>query len=153
MNPAGIRRTICLPLVVALAAALTACGPRSHSVKGKVTLDEEPLPQARISFTQEGNPQEYAHDITDDEGNYELRQTRKQAGVKTGKYRVHISTYIGPDEESDNPDPVSPERVPDKYSIDGEEIREVQPGANVFDFDIKSTDGPITQPDFEPTEE
>lgn len=151
MTATAIRLTVCLPLV-ALAAALTACGPRSYSVKGKVTLDGEPLPKARISFTQVGNPMESARDITDDDGNYELWQTRKEKGVKPGKYHVHISTYIGPDEESDSLEPLCVEKVPDKYSIDGEEVREVT-GEHEFNFDIKSTDGPITQPDYEPTEE
>jgi hypothetical protein len=78
---------------------------------------------------------------------------RDLKGAIVGRHLVRISTYRAPDEGAEDPVPLAPEKVPDKYHRDSQEIREVTAGDNIINFNIKSTDGPITQPDLTLDEE
>ena len=95
----------------------------------------------------------YAVGYTDSDGNYDLQQARDLKGAIAGQHLVRISTYRGPEEGAEDPAPRAPERVPDKYHRDSQEIHEVKAGDNIINFDIKSTDGVITQPEIETEEE
>lgn len=118
------------------------CGSRDSlpSVRGTVTLNGKPLPNARVSFYPvKGRA---ALGVTDKAGRYQLQTSNDVHGVEEGEYRVTITTERpstpgkGPDAESV---PGSPELLPPSYSSleSSEIIRRVEAGKNRFDFSIE----------------
>lgn len=68
-------------------------------VKGTVTLDGEPLANARVLFTFDGPPPAGfggGHGQTDSSGKYQLR-SGERLGVPAGRYRVFIELWTMPD--------------------------------------------------------
>ena len=128
-------RTICLLFLTAL---LTGCGgPPLQVVKGKVTLDGEPLADASVMFQSE-DESTFAMADTNASGDFELLQDENTAGLPAGKYLVTISTFVPPNEDADPPDPGKPERVPERYNINSDLFREVTSGDNAFEFKLES---------------
>src|SRR5256885_2803991 len=81
-------------LIAALClGALIGCGSRGDlaSVRGKVTLDGQPLPDAFVVFapTKKGTT---SYGRTDAGGNYEMMFTDYQKGAWLGENSVRIST-------------------------------------------------------------
>src|SRR6266550_1132156 len=76
-----------------LSACLLGCGARGDlaSVRGKVTLDGQPLPDAFVVFapTKKGTT---SYGRTDAGGNYEMMFTDYQKGAWIGENSVRIST-------------------------------------------------------------
>lgn len=112
---------------------ITGCdkstGPELGQVKGRVTLNGQPLEGARIIFWPgEGRP---SVATTDGAGRYELRYTTNQNGALVGNHQVRISTAIPlPD------DTTAKEVVPAEFNTNSTLVREVKLGRNEYDFDI-----------------
>jgi hypothetical protein len=119
----------CIIGVALISGCGTNGGPELGTVTGRVTLDGEPLGNARVVFwLGKGRPSEA---ITDSRGRYDLRYTISRKGALIGAHTVHISTAIvSPDEK------IAPERVPPQFNTKSNIVKEVKPGKNEFDFDI-----------------
>lgn len=119
-------------VVVAGCVEETPPDPTVAPVHGKVTLNGKPLPQAFIMFESfESRP---STGITDDEGNYEVILDHKTKGANIGGHRVRIRKHY-------NPMLVSPPKpLPDRYDAESELTRRVEPGDNVFNFDLIDDD-------------
>lgn len=120
-----------------LLVAATACGcwsrkPNVASVTGVVTLDGKPVARATVGFQpRTGRP---AYGGTDEHGHYRLFYDFRSAGAVVGTCDVTITT-AHEDEEGRR----QPERIPKKYFKPGALVVEVEPKANVFDFDLTSS--------------
>lgn len=77
-------------LVALVLLSLSGCGSGLVDVKGRVTLDGEPLPDATVVFTAVDRP--LAVGQTDAGGSFRLR-TGQQLGVAPGTYRVTVTAY------------------------------------------------------------
>ena len=127
---------VCLVLV----ACCAGCGSRSElaAVRGKVTLDGQPLADAFVVYapTKSGTT---SYGRTDSGGNYEMMFTDSQKGAWIGENSVRISTGdlgrgggAGPKE-----------RVPVVYNETSTLKAEVKPGSNTFNFELYSNAGRI----------
>lgn len=119
---------------------LLGCGSRGDlgSVRGKVTLDGQPLPNAFVVYapTTKGTT---SYGRTDAGGNYEMMFTDYQKGAWIGENSVRIST--GDLGSGGAPGPK--ERVPIVYNEASTLTANVKSGSNTFDFDLKSSAGRI----------
>lgn len=124
-------------LLCVSAAALLAdgCGgvdrPDIARVEGRVTLDGEPLANAKLVFQPVANWRA-STGLTDDHGNYELfyNLNCQEKGATIGRHIVRIST-VGRDEGE-------PEVVPVRYNEQTELWEEVESGTNEIDFGLTS---------------
>ncbi|MBI1346004.1 hypothetical protein GC163_06920 [bacterium] len=134
---------------------LPGCGsgsdqPELGLVTGTITMDGEPLQGIAVVFQPDnGRP---AYGKTDSTGKYELTYIRNTRGTKVGHNRVEIATSeegeedteeeLGDDEESTGGGQKSFERkkvkIPVRYNLKSELEADVQPGENVFDFQLTS---------------
>ena len=130
-------RLVMLAMAV-LCAVGVGCGRSDMAeVTGTVTLDGQPLPDAFLEFAPTGGKGSTSTGRTDQAGEYELMFSRDTAGAFLGEHRVRISTR----EITTNAQQREvwlPEKVPARYNTQTELKREVEPGANRFDFDLKS---------------
>ena len=140
------------PVLVAIAVGGCAGGagdaPPLGEVTGTVTLDGKPLPGATVVFS----PADLRDSIgtTDENGKYELLFNRTP-GATIGNHTVRISKMSGGSSgehaEGEQKETVEPtELIPAKYNTDSTETRDVQPGKNTFDFNLKS-DGTSGKPE------
>ncbi len=116
------------------------CGGPAHPevgrVSGVVTLDGQPLPEATVMFQPaEGRASQAT---TDSAGKYTLMYLDGVSGAKIGSHTVIIRTEI-PGE--DGQPPIAKEKLPKRYHDQTELTAEVKPGANTFDFELKSQGG------------
>jgi hypothetical protein len=86
----------CLPLfVVAFIGCGSDGGLKVEYVEGTVTLDDEPLSEASVTFvpTSEGSTIETAMGMTNDKGVYKLSSMNGKplAGAVAGEYKVLVS--------------------------------------------------------------
>src|SRR6476660_1073784 len=79
--------------MIALAIGWIGCGSRGDlaSVRGKVTLDGQPLPDAFVVYAPTINGTT-SYGRTDARGNYEMMFTDYQKGAWIGENSVRIST-------------------------------------------------------------
>lgn len=120
-------------LVLAALAFVAGCGgPSMAPVKGRITCNGKPVPQAALVFDPEpktetdrlaGKP---GTGFTDDDGNYVISTYKAFDGAQIGKHRVTVSL-----EDS------NPARCPRKQHF----AREVIAGDNVVDIDLAPKDG------------
>lgn len=110
------------------------------TVKGRILLDNKPLPNAYIQFKPVGGGRS-STGVTDANGNYELHYTQDTKGAKVGKHKVEIWTS-GTDDK--------PERVPPNYNKDTTLEREVEDKANTINFELKSGGWNPGQPQINP---
>lgn len=141
--------TTCVLCCIPLSIVTPGCSKRSYelaSVSGVVTLDGEPLPDARVMF----NPVDSANDlsigppsidVTDEEGQFEMTTTDGSLGAVVGSHHVRITTY----RESVDPKNVhriivkAEERAPTRYQKPGELTCEVPPeGLANVEFNLTS---------------
>jgi hypothetical protein len=135
-------------VVGALVAAL-GCGSRQFvPVSGKVTLNGKPLANALVSFNRipaegsiESGPS--AVGTTNQNGEYTLRVSLKQAGALVGKHSVAItamSSQVSPDSDAPVPPGGGPRNiVPARYNEKTELAFEVPAaGTDKANFDLKS---------------
>jgi len=101
-------------------------------VTGTIKMDGKPLPGIMVAFFPEkGRP---AAGVADEQGRYELRYTSDVVGSKIGPSTVHLSWETG----------TSGPAIPERYGLNKSELTAVvEPGNNVFDFDIESN---VTEP-------
>jgi hypothetical protein len=97
-------------------------------VHGRVTLDGQPLPDAGVVFKASG--QSPSGGRTDQDGNYELIYKRGVKGAPIGMNHVTIL--------EDTQVTHHPQRVPARYNEKSELEREVKPGDNEINFDLKT---------------
>src|SRR5262245_5878987 len=133
-------RMQCVLLAVAATVALPGCGSKSElaSVRGKVTLDGQPLSDAFIVFapTSQGTS---SRGKTDSSGNYEMMFTDRERGAWIGENMVRINTGdVGRDGGGG-----AKERVPTVYNQSTTLKADVKPGSNTFNFELKSNAGKI----------
>ena len=99
-------------------------------VKGTVTLDGQPLAKARVSFNPEKGPSSGA--VTDDAGNYVLRNKIGKPGAMIGNHRVEISTDLDGTNQPKN------EKVPPQYNRATTLKATVAKDPNTINFDLTS---------------
>jgi hypothetical protein len=108
-------------------ALIGGCGSQLPTVQGLVTLDGEPLPNARVVFESPDRPMAVA--TTDNQGRYDV-MTGTQRGMATGNYQVAISAYETRDGGSESPVPIL--STPKRYNsaqTSGLSV-EITPGRN-----------------------
>jgi hypothetical protein len=138
--------------VLVLGSALAAsagCGQKTDglelaNVTGVVTLDGQPLPNARIDFSPKvqsapaakgkpGGGGSFA--LADKKGNYRLKFDNKRYGALPGEHVVRVFSYAEPDPTDPPP---KPEIIPPKYNLQSRLVFEVQPGRNAIDIALQS---------------
>jgi hypothetical protein len=135
-------------LGIMLICAGIACGCGSSQpqnvgkVSGKVTLEGQPLAGAVVTFSPVTAGGSSALGRTDDSGQFSLSYAQGIEGAEIGENRVSISTYDEGDPDGDPPRPKVLEKVPLKYNVRTELVRDVKPEDNTFDFELHS-DGPV----------
>jgi hypothetical protein len=121
-------------VLVWLLIALAGCGkggPQIAPVRGRVTLDGNPLANADVLFQPDGS-QRPSSGRTAADGHYELMYKRGQPGAMVGQHTVRI--WVSP-EVVRNPPVIAP-----RFDSKSELRREVKAGENEFNFDV-TTDG------------
>ena len=112
-----------LPLLFSL-LLFAGCGGEHFAVapvSGVVTLDGEPLANARIGFeprrqgdSPNAGPGSYAK--TDDQGRYTLKTLDGRSGAVITTHDVWIRTFVAPADRSGKLIEAAPERVPARYN-------------------------------------
>ena len=122
-------------LVVAL--LLPGCGPDDGlaDVRGTVTLNGEPLPNATIEFQPLASGESSSVAKTDADGRYRLMYTLHTVGAVAGEHRVTIQTAETCFDESGQ-EYQREERVPARYNRESTLRRTVEPGKNTIHFDL-----------------
>src|SRR5689334_16814315 len=133
-------------LAAAILGLMAGCNsekvPRLGKVTGTVTLDGQPVADARVSFEGANPGEPPSIGKTDASGNYELYYSRGHKGATIGEHPVIISTYEPAND--DNPQ-VKKETIPIKYNGKSELKSAVKRGTNKIDFELKG--GEVVQPD------
>jgi len=146
------RLTAIFVVCLGVAALATGCNreglPKLAPVSGIVTLDDQPVSDALVTFdgSKAGEPPSQAR--TDASGKYELFYSRGHKGATIGEHVVHISSYSESGE--DDTRQVHKETIPSRYNVKSELKADVKRGANKLDFPLKGG-GEILQPGEEPT--
>jgi hypothetical protein len=117
-------------LILALFGVVFAggCGSRMAKVKGRVTCNGQPFPNASVTFSPiptseaDRDPGRAAGGGTDGDGRYVLTTQRQGDGIIVGKHRVTIGVEY-------------PEK-PYPCKGHGEIVVEVKPGSNVIDIEL-----------------
>jgi len=115
---------------------VAGCGSKVASVKGKVTMDGQPLKNATVEFQPEDNSRP-SRGVTDESGYYRLKHTMRENGALIGSHKVRISTGSESDGQRGKPT-IVPEIVPAKYNVKSELVKEVKSGSNEINFDLDS---------------
>ena len=117
--------------LILLVVSLAGCGGSEQQVapvQGRVTLDEQPLPDASVVFQVPGMAPSGGY--TDKNGDYELIYKRGVKGAPIGMNQVTILENTQRTH--------GPQRVPARYNQQSELEREVKPGDNEINFDLTS---------------
>jgi hypothetical protein len=113
------------------------CGVPEPSVAGTIRLDGKPLSWGSIDFFPENGLGPTAG-VAIERGQYRIPK-----GLKVGKYRVAIqSTRRRPDKMKQDPlGGVIPaeEAIKFAFKSESDRIRQIGPGLNTHDFDLKET--------------
>ena len=111
------------------------CGSKLPIVEGIVTLDGDPVPNARVVFESPNSPTATAK--TDDEGQFDV-MSASERGMAEGSYKVSVSAYQTRDGGSEAPIPVL--ATPKKYnSVKTSELTaEVVAGKNSIKLELFS---------------
>ena len=139
-KPEWFKPASCIVHCLTMLACLAGCGGPAHPdvgrVSGVITLDGQPLADATVMFQPTTGRASVA--TTDSAGKYSLLYLDGVPGALLGTHKVIIRTEI-PGE--DGQPPVAKEKLPKKYHDTTELTAEVKPGANKFDYDLKSQPG------------
>ncbi|MDO5553339.1 MAG: Ig-like domain-containing protein [Planctomycetia bacterium] len=126
-----------LVCAVLLTLCQTGCGEKTSCVSGVVTLDGQPLPDHRVSFTLETNGVTTgATGLTDANGKYTLTTESGKTGCPIGHFQVRLG-WVNPNPPKNvlNGDP-SPYKLP-KSAFDGSTTFEVSAsGSSEANFDF-----------------
>ncbi len=119
-----------------LLASSCSQGPAISSVRGTVTLDGKPLPNATIVFTPEAGGRS-SLGRTNDKGEYTLLYTAGKDGALIGAMKVRI-TVAEEYQDAREKTHMRPELVPARYNEKSELVANVEPKDNVINFDLQS---------------
>jgi len=121
--------------LVVTCVVLVGCGgdPDLADVKGVITLDGKPLPDAFVQFTPDANGAT-SYGKTDAKGSYRMKFSNSAYGAFIGDSRVSIRTG---DVKPDNSGRI-PELVPKIYNSESTLRANVVAGSNTFDFELDS---------------
>lgn len=127
---------VCLTLLV-ISPLVAGCGSDSDlaAVRGKVTLDGQPLEDAIVEFqpmSADGSP---SSGRTDADGQYELMHTFDTPGAIPGEHVVTIRT-AGTFFDDEGNEFEREESVPARYNTDTELKRTIDSGSNTIDFEL-----------------
>ena len=110
-------------------------------VTGKVTLDKQPLANARVLFSHTSMRESVG--VTDDKGQYTLK-SGPYASALVGSHKVKITTAreaVTEHSETEGYKTVQEavaEKLPPKYNTESELKAEVKAGGNTIDFALSS---------------
>lgn len=112
-------------------------------MKGRVTLDGEPLPLGNVTFKPTDINGSAAYAKIDDSGYYKV-QTGREFGLPPGSYEVAVMARERPAQrygENGGPPPAGKQLTPDWYrSTDSSGLTvDVKPGSNAYDIELTST--------------
>jgi hypothetical protein len=117
------------------------CAKSGPTVTGTVRLDGALLPTGSIRFIPIENTPGPDAGAAINEGNYKIEK-----GLAVGKYRVEIQSFRPRKDGTKPRDPLIPPDADEKeaavareYNLESKLTREVIPGPNTFDFDVKGT--------------
>ena len=139
----AIQAEALLTVLVVLSIGLSGCGgsdgPQRGAVGGKITLDGEPVPEGAITFLPIAPNKGPAAGGAFKDGQYDVSAAN---GPVAGKNRVEISASRKTGRQVPGPmGGMVDEResiIPEQYNKSSTLEIDVQPGKNVFDFDLKS---------------
>ncbi len=123
------------PILLCLLSAGCGSGGDLARVKGKVTLDGQPLEDATVQFQPTAKGGAPSSGKTDSKGRYELMYTFDTRGAMPGEHVVSITT-AGTDFDEAGNEFEREERVPAKYNRKTTLKRTVEPGGNTIDFEL-----------------
>ena len=103
-------------------------------VRGKITLDGEPLVNAKVEFDPESGSTSYGK--TDVLGRYQLEFTGKHRGALVGQHVVRITTR-STTVDADGKEVTVPESLPSKFNRQSTLTKDVRPGSNVIDIQLE----------------
>jgi hypothetical protein len=145
-------KRLALAALVALAAVGCGDGVSYYAVKGEVTLNGKPYPDASIEFVPDPDNAAITagSDVTGPEGNYKITNLGKP-GLSAGKYRVLVTpkppepSAGGPSFEDEEQRRmaleslgINPAKQAAKEGKPGGEFKaEVKAEPNILDFDVK----------------
>ena len=131
-----MRFAYCL-VTITLGLLVAGCGSENDlaKVKGKVTLNGQPLEGATVEFQPAADGTAPSAGTTDAKGRYELMYSFKVRGAVSGEHIVSIRTAETCFDEQGN-ELKREERVPAKYNDHTTLKRTVEPGRNKFDFEL-----------------
>src|SRR5436190_1773515 len=120
----------------ALTLLLMGCSqgdrPPIGEVTGTITLDDQPLGGAIVTFSPVGGGRP-SQAMTTPEGKYELVYIGTTNGAKVGQHKISVSTSYDGDDPMTGKTVHFPEQIPPKYNGEKTELTaDVQGGANVF---------------------
>lgn len=149
-KPADVRRnygTTGRFLMILVVFYCVGCGSTDYTfapVTGRITLDGEPVPNARITFEpladeEGGRPGPWSVAAADENGHFTMNTAGGPAGAVVGSHRERISTRV---ESEDGTSDLVPEAIPAKYNENSELMFEVEEGGDdKVHFDLQSTTG------------
>jgi hypothetical protein len=120
-------------------ASLVGCGadgPELGLVSGRVTLDGQPLADARIEFQPTASGGSPSYGRTDAQGKFTLHFRRDQPGAMLGEHLVRVSTERQLSSEDPGGPATIPERVPSRFNSQTELKRTVEPEDNQFTIEL-----------------
>lgn len=127
----------CAFLVVAAAGCSGGDGPTLGAVRGKVTLDGNPVEKAIVTFTPESGSPSYGG--TNANGEYSMMFTANKDGAAVGKHNVTIEAANPATGDDGKPVPDQKiTKVPKKYAKPGTLTADVKAGPNTLDFALES---------------
>lgn len=138
----------CVMLFFSLLLVTGCGGPTRATVQGTVTLDSKNVDGGRIMFIATDKNGANAHaDIQD--GKYSLEAIN---GPSVGTHRVEIVWYKKTGKQIVGSDPPAKvdekiQVVPKQYNAKSAVKEEIKPGANMFNYDLKSDPQSEGKPD------
>ncbi len=117
--------------------SLSGCSGQGSNVSGVVTLDGQPLSNAKVELIPLSEAGRIASGRTKSDGSYKLTTSKTVSGVLPAEYRVKITTSMSTG-TSDADIKVTPEKVPAKFNKKTELTRTVKEGSNRMDFELLS---------------
>ncbi|HWL07385.1 MAG TPA: hypothetical protein VNQ76_03125 [Planctomicrobium sp.] len=142
-----LRRSLGIVLIHGvLIGSVTGCsrdGPQLATVTGTITIGEQPLKYATVTFIPQGEAGAGpSSGVTDEKGKYKLGYSRDRAGAFVGRHDVTIRGLEVPDKATRDAlhesgiDPALLPKVPRKYLDPGAISAEVKPHKNTIDFQL-----------------
>lgn len=110
-------------------AGCGSSGPELGLVEGEVRLNGHPVSDVLVEFQPEadGSP---SLGTTDEDGRFQLRFTRDRWGAVLGRHTVKINHDVDRQEGSGKA------VIPARYHVQSQLKRDVEPGTNVYEFDL-----------------